>query len=310
MLILCTGASGIVGYNFVKAALRNNHKVIAIVNKNEIPKMNNLTQVKMNLEDFGALQRLVLDNFPDAIVHCAATASPLDVEANPNLAEKMNVALTRTVAELANHVNARFIHISTDMVFDGTNAPYKNTDMPMPLNLYGQLKLMAEKEVLKIMAASSVVLRITHVSGNSLTQKRSLHEKFFHTWAKGEKIRLATNDFRKPCSAERLADVLCEILERPSLSGIYHFCGMDALSRFQIGERICAHFCLDKNEFIEPFDLPENFDLSLDMGCLASRIKTMSTSFETILEEMKVPESLEEWYSNKTGRNIVKRFKL
>ncbi len=310
MLILCTGSSGIVGWNFINSALNGGHKVIAVSHNAGLPDLKNLTRAKLDLDDEGKLQRLVLDSFPDVIVNCAAMSSPADVDANPDVAERINVAAARRIAHLANHVNARLIHISTDMVFDGTAAPYKNTDKPMPMNLYGQTKLMAEKEVLKIMAPQSVVLRISHVSGNSFTRRRSLHEKLFMAWAKGEKVRLASNDIRMPCSAGRLADVLCEITERPSLSGIYHYCGLDALSRYEIGEKICLHFGLDPTEFIEKFELPSPLDLSMDMGCLAPRIKTMNASFDSLLSEMQVPPDCEAWYEGKTGRKTVKRFKL
>lgn len=299
-----------VGYNFVKAALKEGHKVIAAYNSTPPPQAAGCTNIKVDLFDTHAVQRLVLDHFPDVIVHCAAVSSPDVVNADPKRAELINVSLVAEIANLANHINARLIHISTDMVFDGTAAPYKNTDVPMPMNLYGQMKLLAEKTVLKTMPAQSVILRITHVSGNSLTQRRSLHEKFFASWAAGKKLTLADNDVRKPCSAERLADVISEILERPNLSGIYHFCGMDALSRLEIGERICEHFKLNPADYIERTSLPSPINLSLDMGCLATRIKTMSTSFDTILSEMQVPLPSLDWYEKTTGIRPVKRYRL
>ena len=152
MLILCTGATGLVGYNFVKAASAAGHNVVAVCGKNALPPLRGVKSVSCDLSDAEAVQRMVLDAFPEAIVNCAAISHPADVDANPELAEKLNVALPANLAVLADHVNARFIHLSTDMVFDGTCPPYKNTDVPMPLNLYGQTKLLAEKKVLKIIA--------------------------------------------------------------------------------------------------------------------------------------------------------------
>lgn len=309
MKILCTGASGLAGFNFTRAASEAGHKVLALTGKNELPVMKNVEQRKIDLLDEYALQRIVLDEFPEAVVNCAAVSSPDDVDANPELAEKMNVGLPERLAHLAHHVSARFIHLSTDMVFDGSCPPYKNTDVPMPLNLYGTMKLMAEKKVLKISAPTSVVLRISHISGNSLMTRRSLHEKLLRQWAKGEKTPQRTDDIKRALSAERLGDLLAELCER-TLSGIYHYAGLESLSRYEMAVRIAEHFGLNPDEFIEPVQGDRVVDLSLDMSCLAARVKTRSCMFSELLEEMKVPADLEPWLKEKTGKLPVKRFKL
>ena len=204
MLILCTGASGLVGWNFVRAAAEDGHSVVAVSGKNALPQMRGVKNVSIDAADFAALQRLVLDVFPEAVVNCAAISSPADVDANPELANRLDAELPETLAVLADHVNARFIHLSTDMVFDGSAAPYRNTDIPNPTTLYGQLKLLAEKRVLKVSAPTSVVLRLSHVSGNSLTTRRSLHEKLLRAWARGERTALREDEIKCPLSAERL----------------------------------------------------------------------------------------------------------
>ena len=80
--------------------------------------------------------------WPDVIVNCAAISNPTSVEADAKLAEKINVALPRLLAQLSTHLGARLLHVSTDMVFDGqSEQPYRSTDMPAPTNLYGQTKL-------------------------------------------------------------------------------------------------------------------------------------------------------------------------
>lgn len=310
MLILCTGASGLVGWNFTKAAAEAGHKVIALHNATELPSLANVRNVKIDLTDFDALQRLVLDEFPQAIVNCAGMASPVDVDASPSLAEKLNVALAEKLALFAHHVSARFIHISTDMVFDGSLPPYKNTDIPMPLNLYGQTKLMAEKKVLKISAPTSVVLRISHVSGNSLTKRRSLHEKLLRTWAAGEKSSLRTDDIKRPLSVRLLSNVLEELCVRENVSGIYHYAGLESLSRYEMARRIAEHFGLNPEEHIEAVEGNRAIDLSLDMSCLAMRIKTRSCMFNELLDEMELPSDLEDWLKSKSGKAPMKRYKL
>ena len=310
MTIFCTGATGLIGYNFVLAAAGAGHRVVAVCGKNSLPNIAGAESLRLDLTDSAALQRAVLDVFPDAIVNCAAIASPADVDKNPELAEKLNARMPEVLAQLANHIGARLIHLSTDMVFDGSAAPYANTDVPMPATLYGTTKLMAEKFVLKAAAPVSVVLRLSHVSGNSLTTRRSLHEKLLRAWASGQKARCRTDEIKCPLSASVLADLLLEICLRPKLSGVYHYAGASALSRYEMAARIAAHFGLDAEKFVEPISGGSPVDLTLDCGALLSRVKTPSTPFAELLEEMQVPADLRGWLAAEGGKLPMRRFKL
>ncbi len=310
MNIFCTGATGLVGYNFVKAASEAGHKILAVSNTRDLPQIRNVERIKLDLTDLASLQRAVLDMFPEMVVNCAAISSPVDVDAHPELAEKMNVVLPENLAQLSHHVGARFIHLSTDMVFDGTAAPYKNTDVPMPSTLYGTMKLMAEKKVLKVDAPSTVVLRLSHVCGNSLTTRRSLHEKLLRSWANGEVSKLRTDEIKCPLSVNRLADLLCELCERPNVSGIYHFAGLEPLSRYEMAVRVARKFGLNADDFVSPTSGESPVNLTMDMSCLAARVKTRSCMFSETLDEMSLPSDLEDWVKSKSGVVPIKRFKL
>lgn len=310
MLVICTGGSGLVGWNFLQSASKRGIRVIALYDKTEIPSLVGIESIKMDLTDLGQVERLVIDKFPDAIVNCAAISSPVDVDKNPELAERLNVSLPDKLSMLANHLNARFLHLSTDMVFDGHSAPYKNTDIPNPLNLYGEMKLLAEKKILKNAAQFSVVLRISHVCGNSLSGKRSLHEKLLRSFVDGEKVLLNRNEVKKFLSASRIGDLLVELLERTNISGIHHYCGMEALSRYEMGKMVCEKFRLNPSEFLEESSLVSDVDLSLDMSDLVKFIKTPSPSLSEILDEMSIPKFAEEWIREKSGITQIKRYKL
>jgi len=310
MQIICTGATGLAGYNFVNAALERGHKVLALHNSNDLPDLKNLEKMRCDLSNIGQIQRVILDRFPDAIVNCAAISSPAKVDVDPQYAQNINVILPEKLAELAFHVGSRFLHLSTDYVFDGMSAPYKNTDIPMPLNLYGQMKLLAEKNILKAAAATSVVLRVTHICGNGLMQNRSLNEKLFLDWALNKKVQCVTNDVRQYSSAKNIADLLVELCERQSITGLHHFCGKDALSKYDIAVLIAKHFELDADELIEPIEIKESLDFRLDCSDLEGKVKTRRFEIDDILSEMRVPDSCAKWYESKGKKMPIKRFKL
>ena len=300
MKILLTGASGLLGNAYALAAIRRSHEVVGLYNRTT-PQISGLTHLRrLDLSDTDELTRLILELWPDTIVNCAALSNPAAVNADPQLAEKINVALPRQLAQLATHLGARLIHVSTDMVFDGRSGqPYRSTDIPSPTNLYGQTKLMAEREVLEHNPEDPVVLRIPILMGNSPGGQRSLHEKLLGAILRGERPKLFTDEIRQPASVENVAEVMLELSERRDLHGLFHWAGAEPLSRFEIGRRILDHFSLphDSIEAAELGASPEHADrpahLCFNLHPLVGKLMTQPEDFQQQLETLTRIEPLE-----------------
>ncbi|MCD8283727.1 MAG: SDR family oxidoreductase [Opitutae bacterium] len=317
MKLFVLGASGFLGREVVFSALRRGFGVTAIFHETEPVFPPAVRKMKMDLERTDEVESLILQEFPNAVINCAAIISIAVANANPERAERLNVALPRRLAMLANHISERLVHVSTDMVFDGTKGNYEHTDTPMALsqNLYAQTKLLGEKEVLKYGKSNATVVRVPVISGNSQSGAKSLHERLFAMWARGETANLFAEEIRQPVSVSNLADVLVELCERPNLSGVYHWAGTDAMSRAEIGERIAEHFGLSPQKFVKRIsydDVPgaretRPRDLSFSLNPLAGKLKTRAQPFDEILAEMRVPDCCAAWFEAETGRRVVRR---
>lgn len=315
MKVFITGAAGFLGRETVFSALRRGFDVTAVLHATEPILPPQVRRVKTDLENTDALESLILQEFPDAIINCAAVTSIAEAAENPARAERLNVALPRRLAMLANHISGRFVHVSTDMVFDGDKGNYEHTDMPLPRNLYAQTKLMGEREVLKFGKSAASIIRTTLISGNSFPGTRSLHERLFADWAAGKQAALFGEEIRQPVSASNLADVLVELCERPNLSGVYHWAGGEALSRYEIGARIARHFELPVEKLVKKIsyaDVPgaadsRPRDLSFILHPLAGKLKTRVQVFDELLSEMRVPAKFAAWYEAMTGKKVVQR---
>lgn len=300
MKILLTGATGLLGNAYAKAALRRNHKIIALSNT-LTPNIRGLSQIEqIDLQTPEELTKLALELWPDAIINCAAISNPAAVDADPSLAEKINVSLPRTLAQLSTHLGARLIHISTDMVFDGhSSQAYRSTDMPNPTTTYGQTKLMAEREVLEHNPEDPVVLRIPILMGRSPRGNRSVHEKLLAQIRNGDRPKLFCDEIRQPTSAENVAEVILELTERRDLHGIFHWAGAEQLSRFEMGQRLLKHFDLplESVESVCASDSPDFANrprnLTFNLHPIASKLKTQPISFEQQLEELTRIEPLQ-----------------
>lgn len=308
MTILLTGASGLVGSAFARAAARRGHRVIGIVGEFAGAIEGVAEKRAVNLGDDGATTAAVLDVFPQAIVNCAAVSQPDMCDANPALAQAMNVALPATLARLAHHVSARLVHLSSEQVFDGARAtPYRHDDAPSPINLYARQKLESERVVHATAAPFAVTLRAPLLMGNSLTGKRSVHERLFADWAAGRTPKLYTDEFRQVCTSENLAEAMLELCERDDLRGVFHWAGAELVSRLELGRRIRDHFKLTEKQAplaaVTRAETPEaarkrQACLGLELAPLVGKLKTRPQTIAEQLAELNVPPLARAWFQS------------
>lgn len=308
MNLLLTGASGLVGSAVARAAARRGHRVVGVVGAfpGEIEGL--VERRRVDLADAGATTAAVLDVFPQAIVNCAALSVPEQCDANPALAQALNVALPALLARLAHHVSARLVHLSSEQVFDGArgaDAPYAPADPASPINLYGRQKLESERAVHATAAEFAVTLRPPLLMGNSAAGQRSNHERLLADWAAGRTPRLFVDEFRQPCTAENLAEAIVELCERPDLRGVYHWGGTELISRHVLGVRIREHFKLTEKQApilaVARADNPEVARrrqpcLALELAPLPGILKTRPQSIAEQLDELIVPAPVRDWY--------------
>ncbi len=302
MKILLLGASGLVGSATAKAALRSDFSLTAAYNRWPVDYGEKSRSVRANLEDSAAISRLVEDTAPDVIINAAGISQGSQVLANPQLAQRLNVDLPRHLASLARLHDLRFLHLSTDMVFDGRKGAYQSTDAPHSLSLYAEQKVEAEDVVLQEAPDQSAILRITLVNGNSPRGDRSVHECLFKAWMSGQITRLFVDEFRQPVSANSVAEILCRLAKKPEATGLFHWAGADTLSRYEIGEKIRKKFSLPSYliEKISIKNLPNPrsrpADLSMNLQPLDTDWQLQPETFDHQLEELTVPPQYCEWH--------------
>jgi dTDP-4-dehydrorhamnose reductase len=219
-----TGAGGLIGSYLVQTAPAHR-------------RARGLTRPELDLTDMCALKRLFDLEQPHAIVHCAAVSRSTVCQSDPALARLQNVDVTRSLAELARSVP--FVFLSTDLVFDGQQGNYVETDAVNPLSVYGQTKAQAEQLVLT--RANHSVLRTSLNGGTSPRGDRGFNEELRRAWQEGRSVTLFTDEFRCPIPAEVTARAIWALLDNYE-GGLYHLAGSQRLSRWEIGRLIAARW--------------------------------------------------------------------
>jgi dTDP-4-dehydrorhamnose reductase len=154
--LLITGISGFLGWH-IQAILQrksyaNLHKNYQIYGTyyNHKPPLNHIKLIHINLTNYQDVKNLFFTIKPDAVIHTAAASQPNYCQLNPDISYQINVTATVNIAQLCAENQIPLIFTSTDLVFDGKNAPYTETSLVNPVNIYGEQKLLAEQKILDI----------------------------------------------------------------------------------------------------------------------------------------------------------------
>jgi dTDP-4-dehydrorhamnose reductase len=235
-LIWITGAGGLIGNYLVDTA----HEF------GRAGEVVRLTRSDLDLTDFARVRYEYVRQRPAAVIHCAALSRSPVCQADPALARKINVEVTRCLAELA--AGSRLVFLSTDLVFDGNTGNYDESAPVNPLGVYAETKVAAEQVVLSF--PNHMVIRTSLNGGISPTGDRGFNEQIRLSWKSGERLRLFTDEFRNPIHARETSRAIWELFGA-NCRGTYHLAGSERLSRWQIGELMAAR-CPDLNPQLEP----------------------------------------------------------
>ena len=239
MKLLITGASGLLGINLALETMRA-HEVIGV-------DRGKLQSAPFPVRKANFFQRHIFDpaldaTQPDWVINCAALANLEECEKHPGQARILNTELPRELASACAKRNIKFVHLSTDSVFDGTRAgAYTEEDVPNPPGVYSQTKLDGEHAVLE--ANPNAIIARVNFFGWSLGGRRSLGEFFVNNLSEGKNVNGFTDIIFCPMWVNHLGSLLVEMLEK-DLHGLYHVVGAQAMSKYQFGIEVARKFGL------------------------------------------------------------------
>lgn len=205
MRVLITGAAGLVGSALAEAY--GGDDVFALRHRD------------LDITDPGAVRETMQRLRPDVVFNCAVIGVD-ECEADPRLAERVNVDGPAHLAAAAERVGAVMVHFSSNYVFDGGRTdglPYTIDDEPRPINVYGATKLRGERAVAAA-ASRALVVRTSWIFGAG---KESFLSTAAARLARGERIRAITDTFASTTSVADLVARVRELVQRGP-AGTYH----------------------------------------------------------------------------------------
>jgi dTDP-4-dehydrorhamnose reductase len=207
MKVLVTGCNGQLGWELKRAMPQSIDAMWTDV-------------AELDIASIDAVNTLVQQFKPDVIINAAAYTAVDKAESEKELAYKINRDGAGNLAKAAASVGARFLHVSTDFVFDGQGKPYLPTDVVNPLSIYGASKAEGEQQVLAS-GAKALIVRTAWVycshGGNFVkTMLRLMAEK--------PALSVVCDQVGSPTWAKGLATALWAYAQVPeAATGIVHY---------------------------------------------------------------------------------------
>ena len=191
----------------------------------------------------------------DVVINCAAYNQVDLAETDCQQADRVNRQAPRYLAEAAKAFGFFLVHFSTDYVFDGVKrTPYCETDLPNPINVYGQTKLKGEQACLEVNPPGLVIRTswlFSPYGRNFLTRMLELGNQ-------NSSLKVVADQIGSPTSALDLAQAVFEALRFRQVQlekganhqawcsmQLVHFANQGQSSWAELAQAIMSRYALD-----------------------------------------------------------------
>ena len=195
---------------------------------------NCLSSKELDLRDTRIIKQ-VLSNFQPSIILNLSSYNFVDLAETVEDAFLINSLAIKEIAEFCVLEDIPFIHISTDYVFDGEEGNYSEVSAVNPINRYGLSKYEGEQFIRQIMQ-HYLIIRTSWLY-SSFSETNNFFIKILNSYRNKDISLLGASDsIGSPTSAFSLASFLASIIldfiDRPNVTGTYHFSNKGAVSRY------------------------------------------------------------------------------
>ncbi|MGK0219960.1 MAG: dTDP-4-dehydrorhamnose reductase [Planctomycetota bacterium] len=202
----------------------------------------------LDLAAGGDLEAWLGKRQPEVVIHCAALSRVDACEQDPELAMLLNAAVPEAAARYCAGSGARYLYVSTDMVFSGPapDAGLSEADRPDPISVYGRSKWEGEQRVLEA-CPEALVVRLPLLYGNSGGRSLGASDSLLNQIDQGLVPELFVDEFRTPLEVSNAADALLELADLDT-AGVLHLAGPDRASRYDLGQCVLRAMGLPGDE--------------------------------------------------------------
>lgn len=225
MKVLITGASGLLGRALILTKPNYVKEVVLCSSKSS--KIDNWLQIDVSdREDI----KLIIQEKPDVIIHCAAVGSVDKIQSEPNIGIDVNLFGVINMLDAAIKSNAKIVVVSTNAVFDGNHPPYNEESVLAPVNNYGIIKSCAEFCVKNSIVDWIIVRPILMYGNNNAGRRGNWVTIWIEKFKKGEQCKVADDTVTQPLFSIDCAVSIWNAILLNKWNEVYNLAGPEIVS--------------------------------------------------------------------------------
>ena len=222
MKVLVTGVKGQLGYDVVRELEKRGHTAVGV----DID--------EMDITDAAAVERVLTDTQPEAVIHCSAFTAVDRAEDETELCRRVNVEGTENIAKICKKLDCKMLYLSTDYIFSGDGErPWEPDDEASPLNAYGQSKYDGEL-ALKKYVEKYFIVRISWVFG---INGNNFIKTMLRLGRENGAVKVVDDQIGSPTYTYDLSRLLVDMIESDRY-GAYHATNEGICSWYEFAKEI------------------------------------------------------------------------
>lgn len=222
MKVLVTGVKGQLGYDVVRELEKRGHTAVGV----DID--------EMDITDAAAVERVLTETQPEAVIHCSAFTAVDRAEDETELCRRVNVEGTENIAKICKKLDCKMLYLSTDYIFSGDGErPWEPDDEASPLNAYGQSKYDGEL-ALKKYVGKYFIVRISWVFG---INGNNFIKTMLRLGRENGAVKVVDDQIGSPTYTYDLSRLLVDMIESDRY-GAYHATNEGICSWYEFAKEI------------------------------------------------------------------------
>lgn len=247
-----TGGTGLLGKAITEACPPDSSLIVLHLHRLNVSLPPSTTEILGDVRNRKEMFRIFGSQGCDAVIHAAGLSNVDYVERHFTEAVESNLTGTANVVECCNRFQKHLVYISSNAVFDGARAPYREADPTCPIHAYGRIKVQCEELVMKAAHSYSIVRPILMYGWNYPAARQNPVTWLLETMARGKPVAIVTDVSENALFYLQAGEALWKLVRRRDLK-LVHLGGGKSMNRYDFALAVARTFGLD-SDLIRPVD--------------------------------------------------------